>query len=687
MARRVREHPWAATPLGAIEAWPAELRWAAAYVLDSALPAALVWGRELITLPNDGFQSILGDKPDALGGSFAAIWHEAWNQLEPLVQQALDGRATLIENQPLGVLRGSEAGPTCFTFSYTPVRSADGSVLGMINTVIETPSAHSWSAQVRESAASLREKEVWLAAQKEAFQAALDGAPLESSLGILVDAAVNPLRLVGAHVDITAQKETLEALAESEERLRQFGNASQGILWIRDAGTLQWQYLTPAFEVIYGMGRDAALAGDNYRGWLELIEPADRPAVAAAIERVRQGERVTFDYRIRRPLDGAVRWLRDTDFPIVGKDGKITLIGGIGEDITEAKLAQERIEQSEERLRSAVEVGRLGLWDWNIRTGQIHWSEEHFRMEGYAVGEVTPSYQAWTARIHPDDRGPAEAALQHAMDAHEEYVREFRTLHPDGSVRWLHGRGRFFYDSQAQPVRMMGAMIDVTARREWEERQKVWAAELQHRTRNLMGVIRSIADKTARSSNGLADFHARFRDRLNALTRVQSLLSRLNEHDRVTFDELIKSELSPINGSAERVTLDGPAGVRLRSSNVQILAMALHELATNAVKYGALGPLGGRLTVSWSFEACGPEAKPWLHIDWRESGVAMPPPGAAPRATGQGRELIELALPYQLKARTHYQLGPDGAHCTISVPVSETRSAGASLPTTSHNTP
>ena len=92
------------------------------------------------------------------------------------------------------------------------------------------------------------------------------------------------------------------------------------------------------------------------------------------------------------------------------------------------------------------------------------------------------------------------------------------------------------------------------------------------------------------------------------------------------------------------MTLDGPTGVRLRSSTVQTLAMALHELGTNAAKYGALAHATGHLTVRWSLEPVGADDRPWLHIDWRESGVPMPPAGAAPQGTGQGRELIERAL-------------------------------------------
>jgi PAS domain S-box-containing protein len=335
--------------------------------------------------------------------------------------------------------------------------------------------------------------------------------------------------------------------------------------------------------------------------------------------------------------------------------------------------ASEAVRESEERLLNAIEVGRLGVWDWNIPSGEIHWSDEHFRMGGYAVGEVTPSYEAWASRIHPDDRAAAEAVLRAALETHSEYIREFRVVHPDGSVHWLYARGRFFYDNQARPIRMIGAMIDTTERRALEDRQRVLVAELQHRTRNLLAVVRSMADKTASNSTNLGDFRGRFRDRLGAMTRVQGLLSRLNEHDQVTFNDLIHSEMVAVDGG-DRVSLSGPKGVRLRSSTVQVLAMALHELATNAVKYGALSQPSARLVVTWSLEPRGEGGKSWLHIDWREHGVEMSP-GSKPRGGGQGRELIEQALPYQLSAKTSFELGLDGIHCTISMPLSANQQA------------
>jgi two-component system CheB/CheR fusion protein len=121
------------------------------------------------------------------------------------------------------------------------------------------------------------------------------------------------------------------------------------------------------------------------------------------------------------------------------------------------------------------------------------------------------------------------------------------------------------------------------------------------------------------------------------------------------------------------VTIDGPKGIPLRSRTVQSLAMALHELMTNAAKYGALRQPNAHLTVRWRQETLPESGKPWLHLDWKESGVEMPPLGAKPQGGGQGRELIERVLPYQFDAQTTFAMEPDGVHCTISLPASEHR--------------
>ncbi|MFK3890527.1 PAS domain-containing protein [Sphingomonas sp. NPDC079357] len=475
--------------------------------------------------------------------------------------------------------------------------------------------------------------------------------------------------LHGVVFDVTEQRQATERLREREEMLRLFGEASRDALWIRDARTLHWRYVTPAFRTIYGRSRREVLTGNHYDNWLALILPEDRAQVETAVARVRGGEHATVDYRISCAVDGTTHWLRTTEFPIRDAAGQVVLIGGITSDVTASHHAREAVARSEERLRNAVEVGGIGLWDWNVATDEVHWSTEHFLLQGYPVGSVEPSYSAWLARIHPDDRDEAETLMAEAFGGGGTYVQEFRVVHPDASIHWHSARGRFFFDEAGQPVRMVGAIVDVTERRAWAERQQVMIAELQHRTRNLIGVVQALADKCARSSHDLAQFHQRFGDRLQALVRVQGLLSRLSDSDRVTFDSLLDAELAALDGEANAVTLAGPKGVRLRSSTVQTLAMALHELATNAVKYGALGAAGGCLSISWEVAVAG-DGTPWLHIDWRETGVAMPPAGSTPLGSGEGRELIERALPYQLGAKTSFVLGAEGVRCRIAIPIS-----------------
>lgn len=209
------------------------------------------------------------------------------------------------------------------------------------------------------------------------------------------------------------------------------------------------------------------------------------------------------------------------------------------------------------------------------------------------------------------------------------------------------------------------------ALREREDRLALVVAELQHRTRNLISVVGAIADDTLRTSTTIDDFKVTYHDRLAVLGRAQGLLFRKKESGRVTFDELLTSELaaqSVRTGEGGPVTLDGPQGIPLRSGTVQTLAMVLHELTTNAVKFGALRQPSGCLAVRWRQEIAPESGKPWLHIDWKESGVEMP---SLNGGAGRGRQLIEQALPYQFGARTTFALEPDGVHCTLSLPVSQ----------------
>ena len=138
MAKLIEEFDWSSTPLGPRAGWPPELQTFVRHILESGFPAAIVWGDGLTTIYNDAFRPILGDKPEALGRSFAEIWSEAWDKIGPIADRAFEGQSTYIEDYPLTINRLGEPEQAWFTFCYSPLRIGDGTVAGMMDTVIET---------------------------------------------------------------------------------------------------------------------------------------------------------------------------------------------------------------------------------------------------------------------------------------------------------------------------------------------------------------------------------------------------------------------------------------------------------------------------------------------------------------------------------------------------------------------
>ena len=481
----------------------------------------------------------------------------------------------------------------------------------------------------------------------------------------LTDAQGRVERVAGVGQDITAQKQAEAALREREERLGLIvENARDYAIFTIDPGGKITDWREGA-EAVFGWSRAEAIGMDAR----EIFTPEDREN--GAFEREMQ---IAHD-KGRAP---DVRWHLRKDGSRVFIDGALTRLGDgartgylkIGQDVTERHRTDAALSASEGRLQTLMRGIPQLVWR-SADNGLCTWVSPQWRdftgqtlEEGQGVG--------WVAAIHPDDHEATRLAWEHAR-SNGLYDTEYRVKRAaDGAWIWHHTRAVPVHNQQGQIVEWLGTSTDVQVLKEFQERQAVLVGELQHRTRNLIAIVRSTSDKTARGSTDLTEFSSRFRDRLDALARVQGLLSRLNDLDRVTFDALIKAEMTAMDYDPERVTLDGPSGIRLRSSTVQTLAMALHELATNAVKYGALGQSDARLAVTWHWEPSGDGGDPWLHIDWRETGVNMALAGAAPHGTGQGRELIERALPYQLGAKIKFELGSGGVHCTISLPVSAT---------------
>jgi PAS domain S-box-containing protein len=361
-------------------------------------------------------------------------------------------------------------------------------------------------------------------------------------------------------------------------------------------------------------------------------------------------------------------------FPIrAGTD--IVGIGAVISDVTKPRRVEEALRSSEAMFRQFAAASSDILWVRNTITDEFEFlSPAVFRLFGGSVRGTAGQGRIyhWLDGIVPEDRQAAAETLAQVRQGRS-VIHDYRMRIPgSGKIRWMRNTAFPLRDDQGVIRRIGGIVQDVTDERNAAERRTVLIGELQHRTRNVMGVVQAMVESTLASSSDLDDFADTFSARMATLARVQNLLTRIDGRERISFDELLLCELSAVGARPEedaRVTLDGPERVPLRSGGLQTLALAIHELMTNSVKYGALAQPDARLHIRWWLAP--PPAQDdrgLLHIDWREAGVAMRP-GAEDRV-GQGRELIEHALPYQLHADTRFTLTDDGVHCSIVLPIS-----------------
>lgn len=338
-------------------------------------------------------------------------------------------------------------------------------------------------------------------------------------------------------------------------------------------------------------------------------------------------------------IDGSTRALRDSEGTLIG-------FIKVGQDVTERRKAEERLRASEERLRHFGEASSDLIWicrsdtlefDYVGLASAVIYGEAREAMSG------RHGMERWLDLICPEDRERALAGLQRVRDG-ERVSDAFRILRPsDGETRWIENTNFPLRDEAGHVRHVAGITKDVTDARRNAARLEVLVAELQHRSRNLLGVIASVAAKTLGEDGAAASFQAR----LQALSRAQGLLSQFGS-DVAEVGALIHAELEAHTQVAPpRVIISGPK-VHLTARQVQNFSMAVHELTTNAVKYGALQNGVGALAVTWQIIRDEKDRR-CLALEWKESGLAITPD--QPVRRGYGRHLIEKALSYALKPR------------------------------------
>ena len=449
------------------------------------------------------------------------------------------------------------------------------------------------------------------------------------------------------------------------------------------------------------------------------------------------------------------------------------------------RTSYRNLRQSEARLSLSQEVGKIGIWDLDLKTGGLWWSPSFYELAGFDRDE-TPSVKAVLDRIHPDDRPRAIAAFEAARDGRDRLDLEFRYNRDDGATVWMAGRAELFRDAKGRPARLLGInfdatpmrtieserdradtllrtlfdslpgaayvkdtegrillgnrgmaeavgcppeefigrtdveimgneesaraimahdrmvldegvsrqleedlvlpdgrmshwlsvktpfrdadgqvkgivgiSLDMTERHRAERRLRFLADEVDHRAKNLLGVVQSIVRLTR--VEDVTGFKAVLAGRIQALGRAHSLLAS-NRWDGVEISALVREELAPFGRGTEQIRIAGPS-LLIAPNASQALAMVLHELAINAARYGALSVEGGQLSVVWRLTDRDGEAR--LELGWQE---ACGPAVVMPANPGFGFTAVRGAIEHQLGGQVAIEWAPEGVRCRITFP-------------------
>ncbi len=327
-----------------------------------------------------------------------------------------------------------------------------------------------------------------------------------------------------------------------------------------------------------------------------------------------------------------------------------------------------QLRESEQLYRGAVITGRLASWETNMVTRERIWTKEGLEMFGLDLpngrGVVGGDNDEFRRTLHPEDRYKV-ADFHRTADEIDSYPAEYRIVRSDGRLMWMSGRGRVIERGQdGKARRVANIVVDVTERKKNEERTKLLIDELNHRVKNTLATVQAIIVQALKDGSPGRNARETIEARLQSLSRSHDLLTREN-WEGAALHEVIGQALHPFARMSDdrQISIEGQP-IRLRPKVALSLGMALHELATNASKYGALSVEAGRIAVSWTPVPL--DGVSHIELSWKESGG----PQVRPRSRkGFGSRLIEQGLAHELGGSARLDYLPQGLCCTIRFPV------------------
>ncbi|WP_218127572.1 PAS domain-containing sensor histidine kinase [Belnapia rosea] len=631
MGARLRACNWSASSLGSPERWAQPLKTLASVMLASNQPMFVAWGPRRIILYNDSYAEILGLKhPGALGQPFDRVWSEIWNELGPIMDRCYAGEPIQMDDILLVVQRHGRPEETHFAFSYTPVRDEAGRIAGVFCPCTEI------TAKV-------------LADRRQAFR-----LELEDRLRDLFDpreVMTTAAKALGRHMD-AAQVGYAEV--DTEGHAITGGEFHDGRIPGFTAGRYRLQDYGPAMVADMAAGRVVVV--HDIRKDARTSFPDALAAYAAISLRafiivplVKDGRLTAYLYAAHPE---ARRWSED-DLALTREVAERTW-AAVGRARAEAELRE-----SEERLRLIVESAR----DYAILTidpeGRIEtWLPGAAHVFGWSAEEAVGQPAAMIFTTEDRQAGVPEWEIETAR--REGVAPDVRWhLRKDGARVFIEGSTAALRGADGSVRGFLKIGQDVTARKAAEERQALLAREVDHRAKNALAVVQAALRLTPKD-NARA-YATAVEGRVGALARAQTLLAE-ERWNGAGLRTLLQGELAPFL-AGQRADLDGPP-VLLPASQAQPLAMAVHELATNALKYGALSMPAGRVSVSWRLE--GGELSV-LRLRWAEAGG--PPVAGPPSRRGFGSRVLDGTVRGQLGGAVSLSWEPTGLVCDIEVPL------------------
>lgn len=629
MGRRIRDFDWSATSLGPLSDWPQSLRTALGICLGSDIPSAIYWGPDFLVIPNDAWAAVPGSRsPNILGMPTQEAWPDRWSLNEPRLRGVVEtGEGWSIKDEVVPMERRGIVEESYWNSSLTPIVGERGAIAGVL-----------YQAQETTRLVLGRRRAALLIAINDRLRAMKNVDEMVVACAELVAKSLDAARVHYYEIDDQA-----ECMLVVDGWVREGQRREARSFRIDDYG--------PALRNAINTGQPT-WANDLAERWTEYGPVAQenwkrfniRSVIAAPVMHngVCRGLMGVTDHRPRLWTDYHGEMLRIAGHRLV-------------QEMTRAR-AENALRESEERHRLIFEQANDIIF-----TADLDMVLTSCNPAAAAAFDTTLDKligRSLAEFVSPENFRRGQALLQEKLEhGGTTQPREFEMIVNGRILQWEIS-STFTTDPDGHVTGIQAIARDITERKAFEARQMLLINELNHRVKNTLALVQGLALQSFKPGRDPADARQAFQERLGALAAAHDLLTR-EKWEGATIGELVADALHVHSDHPGRIEASGPKVVVSPKAAIS-LVLALHELGTNAAKYGALSVPTGRVEVEWRLM---PDRK--LRIEWRERGG---PSVQEPSHSGFGLRMIERALKSDLAGSVTILFDPEGLVCTIDAP-------------------